>query len=54
VAADGANDEASVQRAGFIDLGVIKGNVGDQNYALGSDLALAKHRAVSIWANDSA
>ena len=35
--------------AGFIDLGVIKGNIGDQNYALGSDLDLGKYRAVSIW-----
>jgi Electron transfer DM13 len=49
VAADDAKDAASVQRAGFVDLGVIKGNVGDQNYSLGSDLDLAKYRAVSIW-----
>lgn len=49
VAADDARDAASVKRAGFIDLGVIKGNVGDQNYALNSDLDLAKYRAVSIW-----
>jgi hypothetical protein len=28
---------------------VIKGNIGDQNYTLGSDLDLAKYRAVSIW-----
>ncbi|HEY6301761.1 MAG TPA: DM13 domain-containing protein [Terriglobales bacterium] len=49
VAADDAKDIATVQRAGFMDLGVIKGNVGDQNYTLGSDLDLAKYRAVSIW-----
>jgi hypothetical protein len=49
VAADDAKDIATVQRAGFVDLGVIKGNVGDQNYALGSYLDLAKYRAVSIW-----
>jgi hypothetical protein len=30
-------------------LGEIKGNVGDQNYILPSDLDLAKYRAVSIW-----
>ena len=29
--------------------GVIKGNIGDQTYVLGSDLDLAKYRAVSIW-----
>jgi hypothetical protein len=49
VAADDAKDAAAVEQAGFIDLGVIKGNIGDQNYTLGSDLDLAKYRAVSIW-----
>ena len=49
VAADDAKDVATVQQAGFIDLGVIKGNIGDQNYKLGSDLDLGKYRAVSIW-----
>jgi electron transfer DM13 len=49
VAADDAKDDATVERAGFIDLGVIKGNVGDQNYTLGSNVDLAKYRAVSIW-----
>ena len=49
VAADDAKDAAAVERAGFIDLGVIKGNVGDQNYTLAADLDLAKYRAVSIW-----
>jgi Electron transfer DM13 len=49
VAADDAKDAATVERAGFVDLGVIKGNIGDQNYTLGSDLDLAKYRAVSVW-----
>ncbi|MGA8443088.1 MAG: DM13 domain-containing protein [Candidatus Sulfotelmatobacter sp.] len=49
VASNDAKDIATVQHAGFIDLGVIKGNVGDQNYTLGGDLDLAKYRAVSIW-----
>jgi Electron transfer DM13 len=49
VAADDAKDVATVQQAGFIDLGVLKGNIGDQNYELGSDLDLGKYRAVSIW-----
>jgi hypothetical protein len=49
VAADDAKDAAAVEKAGFIDLGVIKGNIGDQNYTLGNDLDLAKYRAVSIW-----
>jgi hypothetical protein len=49
VAADDAKDSATVEKAGFVDLGVIKGNIGDQNYTLGSDLDLTKYRAVSIW-----
>ena len=42
VAAEDARDNASVEHAAFVDLGLIKGNVGDQNYTLGSDLDLAK------------
>jgi Electron transfer DM13 len=49
VAADDAKDAATVEKAGFVDLGAIKGNIGDQNYTLGSDLDLGKYRAVSIW-----
>ena len=49
VAADDAKDAATVRQAGFVDLGVIKGNIGDQNYALGRDLDLTKYRSVSIW-----
>jgi electron transfer DM13 len=49
VAAEDAKDVATVQQAGFVDLGVLKGNIGDQNYKLGADVDLAKYRAVSIW-----
>ena len=49
VAADDANDSESVTKAGFVDLGSIKGNIGDQNYTLGSDVDLSKYRAVSVW-----
>ncbi|HET8921991.1 MAG TPA: DM13 domain-containing protein [Candidatus Acidoferrum sp.] len=49
VAADDAKDNDTVKRAGFIDLGEIKGNIGDQNYALGPNIDLAKYRAVSVW-----
>ena len=49
VAADDAKDVATVQKSGFVDLGVIKGNIGDQNYTLDSTLGLTKYRAVSIW-----
>jgi Electron transfer DM13 len=49
VAAEDAKDSDSVKQAGFIDLGSIKGNIGDQNYTLASDVDLAKYRAVSVW-----
>jgi hypothetical protein len=49
VAADDAKDSAIVKSAASIDLGTIKGNIGDQNYALGTDLDLSKYRTVSIW-----
>jgi Electron transfer DM13 len=49
VAADDAKDSASAVRAGFIDLGTIKGNIGDQNYILGPEVDLSKYRAVSVW-----
>jgi Electron transfer DM13 len=48
-AADDARDNESVTKAGFVDLGSIKGNIGDQNYTLGSDVDLSKYRAVSVW-----
>jgi len=49
VATDDAKDSATVQRAEVIDLGTIKGNIGDQNYTLGPDVDLSKYRAVSVW-----
>jgi Electron transfer DM13 len=49
VAADNAYDAATVEHAGFIDLGNIKGNIGDQDYTLGRDVDLSKYRAVSVW-----
>lgn len=49
VAADDARDNASVTRAGFIDPGSMKGNIGDQNYAFGADVDLSKYRTVSVW-----
>jgi hypothetical protein len=49
VAANDATDSATVERTGFIDLGSIKGNIGDQNYALGPNVDLSKYRAVSVW-----
>jgi len=49
VAAEMANDNTTVTRAGFIDLGSLKGNKGDQNYEVPADADLNKHKSVSIW-----
>jgi len=49
VAANDATDNDTVKKAGFLDLGSIKGNEGDQNYDVTSDVDLAKYRAVTIW-----
>ena len=49
VASEDARDDASVQNSAVVDLGLIKGNIGDQNYTLDSGLDLAKYRTVSVW-----
>jgi hypothetical protein len=49
VAADDAKDNATVKKAGFIDVAPLKGNVGDQNYELPAGVDLAKYQAVTIW-----
>jgi hypothetical protein len=49
VAADDVTDNATVAKAGFVMVGALKGNVGDQNYDLPSDVDLSKYRAVTIW-----
>jgi Electron transfer DM13 len=49
VAAEVAKDNATVTQAGFIDLGSIKGNKGDQNYEVPADADLNKYKSVSIW-----
>ena len=49
VAAADVQQDATVKEAGFVDLGSIKGNRGDQNYDVPADLDLAKYRAATIW-----
>jgi hypothetical protein len=49
VAAADPKDNHSVKKAGFLDLGSIKGNQGDQNYDVPADADLARYRAVTIW-----
>lgn len=49
VAAEDAKDNDTVTKAGFVDIGSLKGNIGDQNYDLPANTDLAKYRAVTIW-----
>lgn len=49
VAASDAADNETVKKAGFIELGKLKGNQGDQNYDVPPGLDLNKYRAVTIW-----
>jgi hypothetical protein len=49
VANNDATDNDTVTKSGFIHLAALKGNIGDQNYDIGSDVDLTKYRAVTIW-----
>jgi hypothetical protein len=49
VAAADVQKEDAAKRAGIVDLGALKGNIGDQNYDVPEGLDLTKYRAVSIW-----
>jgi hypothetical protein len=49
VAAQDASDNATVTKAGYIELGKLKGNQGDQNYEIPAGADLSKYRAVTIW-----
>ena len=49
VAAKDAPDNDTVTRAGFIDLGPMKGNKGDQNYEVPTNLDLSQYQSLTIW-----
>src|SRR5690242_6010952 len=49
VAAPDASDNQTDTKAGFVELGELKGNQGDQNYDVPDDLDLTHYRAVTIW-----
>jgi uncharacterized membrane protein len=44
-----ASSDDTVRHAGFINLGKLKGNQGDQNYDLPSGTDLTAYRSVSLW-----
>lgn len=43
------SSQDSVKKNEYLDLGTLKGNIGDQNYELPANADLNKYRAVSIW-----
>lgn len=49
VAAGDVTDNATVKQAGFVSLGAMKGNRGDQNYDVPANVDLGRYRAVTIW-----
>ena len=49
VAAKDATDNDTVTRAGYIDLGAMKGNKGDQNYEVPAGIDLSQYQSLTIW-----
>jgi len=49
IAARDASDNATVTRSGYLELGKLKGNEGDQNYDVPAGTDLTKYHAVTIW-----
>jgi hypothetical protein len=39
----------AIKAAGFIDLGSLKGNKGDQNYEIPAEVDLSRYKHVAIW-----
>jgi hypothetical protein len=49
VAAADVQDNETVKTAGFVELGPMKGNIGDQNYDIPATVDLANYKTVTIW-----
>jgi Electron transfer DM13 len=49
VAAPDVKDSETVTQAGFVDLGAMKGNRGDQNYEVPTNIDLSQYQSVTIW-----
>ena len=46
-----ASDNDTVKDAGYVDLGSLKGNIGDQNYDIPADVNPSEYKSVTIWCN---
>jgi len=49
IAAEIDKGSDAIKAAGFVDLGSMKGNKGDQNYEIPADTDLNKYKNVTIW-----
>jgi hypothetical protein len=49
VASNDATDNDTVTKSGFVHLGALKGNIGDQNYDVPGNVDLTTHKAVTVW-----
>ena len=49
VAAADSRDSDTVKKAGFVTLGALKGNQGDQNYDVPAGTNLRTYRSVTVW-----
>jgi hypothetical protein len=48
-AADVEKGNDALEQVGFVDLGSMKGNKGDQNYDIPADVELHNYKNVTIW-----
>ncbi|MGH7513649.1 MAG: DM13 domain-containing protein [Gemmatimonadales bacterium] len=49
IEAPDASDNTTVTKSGYLELGKLKGNEGDQNYEIPAGTDLNKYHAVTIW-----
>jgi len=49
IEAPDASDNATVTKSGYLELGKLKGNEGNQNYEIPAGTDLDKYHAVTIW-----
>jgi hypothetical protein len=49
ISASDAADNETVTKAGYLELGKLKGNQGNQNYVIPTGTDLTKYHAVTIW-----
>lgn len=43
------SSQDAVKKNGYLDLGTLKGNIGDQNYEIPAGTDISQYQAVSIW-----